>query len=108
MAEDYGPRRPERSATILLLSPPEVQQDIVRRWREMELERIAWLRSLPAPTIEQAEEAVELARSHKLEDAMKTFGVLSPQAARCRDEHWKLVQRRLDRTFGRRKSERED
>lgn len=107
MAKDAGPELPHRSATILLLSPPEVQTAIVRRWREAELERIAWLRSLPTPTIEQVEEAAEIARSHKMEDAMKAYGVLSPQTARRRDEHWKLVQRRLDRTYGRKSKQNE-
>ena len=108
MAEDSGPPLPHRSATILVLAPPEVQSAMVHRWREMELERLAWLRSLPTPTIEQAAQAAELARSHELEDAAARFGLLSPQAARCRDEHWKLVTRRLERTFGRRKPESAD
>lgn len=68
-----GPGTLLRCGTLLMSAKDEEERrQIVSAWHESERERLRWLRSIPAPTAEQIEEAA------RLETRLRNEGGLEP------------------------------
>lgn len=70
-----GPRTLLRCGTLLMFAADEEERgQIVAAWHESERERLAWLRSLSAPTAEQLEEASRLETRLRNEGGLASRG----------------------------------